>query len=168
MGFMDHEAIERLAATPKTLAHLVAEASEEALDRVQGTNWSARTILAHFRDDEYLCMRVAVERMLAEVRPNLTFIDGGEWEPERNRSRDRKDWLLADFALQRQASLAILRMMAPTDWHRVGVTTDGREITIERFVAAWVGHDAEHVAQLETALGETLGQVMERRSRPPE
>lgn len=165
---MDHEAIERLAATPRTLAHLVAEASDDALDRAHGTNWSARTILAHFRDDEYLCMRVALERMLAEDVPLLTFIDGAEWEPVRNRSRERKDWLLADFALQRQASLAILRMMQPADWQRRGRTAEGREFTIERFVAAWVGHDAEHVTQLEVALGETLGQVMERRTRPPE
>ena len=165
---MDHEAIERLAATPKTLAHLVAEASEEALDRERAGAWSARTTLAHFRDDEYLCMRVALERMLAEDVPLLTFIDGGDWEPGRNRTRDRKDWLLTDFALQRQASLAILRMMPPADWQRRGKAGDGREFTIERFVASWVGHDAEHIAQLETALGETLGAVMERRARPAE
>lgn len=165
---MDHEAIDRLAATPKTLAHLVAEASEEALDRSEGGAWSPRTILAHFRDDEYLCMRVALERMLAEDKPLLHFMDGAVWEPGRNRSRERKDWLLTDFALQRQASLAILRMIQPADWQRAGTTADGREFTVARFVAAWVGHDSEHIAQLEAALGETLGEVMERRARPAE
>jgi hypothetical protein len=165
---MDHELIDRLAATPRTLAHLVAEASDEALDRAPNGDWSARTVLAHFRDDEYLCMRVALERMLAEELPVLNFIEGEHWEPGRNRSRDRKDWLLGDFALQRQASLGILRGMRPEDWSRKGRRTDGREFTVAQFATAWVAHDADHIAQLERCLGESLADVMERRARPHE
>jgi hypothetical protein len=165
---MDHELIDRLAATPKTLAHLVAEATDEALDRALPGQWSARTVLAHFRDDEYLCMRVALERMLAEDLPTLNFVEGEDWEPGRNRSRDRKDWLLGDFALQRQASLGILRGLRPEDWSRKGRRADGREFTVAQFVTAWVTHDADHVAQLESSLGESLGEVMERRARPAE
>lgn len=160
------ELIARLAATPRTLAHLVAEAPEERLDMAFAGGWSARTILAHFRDDEYLCMRVALERMLAEDTPALRFIDGAEWEPGRNRARDRKEWLLADFALQRQASLGILRGLRPADWALRGRTEAGREFTVEQFVARWAAHDAEHVAGLEAALGETFTEVMARRARP--
>ncbi|MBE0611072.1 MAG: DinB family protein [Dehalococcoidia bacterium] len=158
------ELIARLAATPRTLAHLVAEAPEKRLDMAFAGGWSARTILAHFRDDEYLCMRVALERMLAEDSPALRFIDGAEWEPGRNRARDRKEWLLGDFALQRQASLGILRSLRPADLTRKG-TRGGRELTLEQLVGAWVRHDREHVGQLEQALGETLEQVRERRER---
>jgi len=158
------ELIEQLAATPKALAHLVAEATDAQLDAAAEGEWSARTILAHFRDDEYLCMRVAASRMLAEDVPELHFIDGADWEPGRNRSRDRKDWLLADFALQRQASLGILRALRPEDRARTG-RREGREFTLEQFAGAWVRHDREHVAQLEQALGETLEGVRERRAR---
>lgn len=158
------ELIAQLAATPATLAHLVAEADDAKLDTAGAGGWSARTILAHFRDDEYLCMRAALTRMLAEERPALHFIDGADWEPTRNRTRDRKELLLADFALQRQASLGILRMLRPEDWRRTG-TVDGSEMDIERLVAAWVKHDREHIAQLESAVGETLEQVRERRAR---
>ncbi|HMO54900.1 MAG TPA: hypothetical protein PJ994_10385, partial [Tepidiformaceae bacterium] len=122
----------------------------------------------HFRDDEYLCMRVALERMLAEDVPTLQFIDGADWEPRRNRSRDRKEWLLGDFALQRQASLAILRGLRTEDWTRSGRRPDGREFTVAQFATAWVAHDSEHVAQLESSLGETLGEVMERRAHAAE
>lgn len=160
------ELIARLAATPRALAHLVAEAPEERLDMAFAGGWSARTILAHFRDDEYLCMRVALERMLAEDNPALRFIEGAEWEPGRNRARDRKEWLLADFALQRQASLGILRGLRPADWSLRGRTEGGREFTVEQFVSSWAAHDAEHVAGLEAALGETLAEVIARRSRP--
>lgn len=168
MEGMDHELLDRLAATPRTLAHLVAEATDDTLDRAPVGGWSPRTLLAHLRDDEYLCMRVALERLLAENGPVLRFMEGDDWEPSRNRTRDRKEWLLADFALQRQATLGILRTLRPEDWERRGSTTEGRDVTIAGLVRQWVSHDAEHVAQLEALLGETLHEVMERRARMPE
>lgn len=158
------ELIQQLAATPGTLAHLVAEADEARMDAAENGAWSARTILAHFRDEECLCLRAALTRMLAEESPALHFIDGADWEPGRNRTRDRKEWLLADFALQRQASLGILRMLRPADLARSG-TRDGRVFTLEQLVGVWVRHDREHIAQLERALGETLSEVRERRAR---
>lgn len=161
---MDSELIERLAATPKTLAHLVAEASDALLDAAPPGEWSARTTLAHFRDDEYLCMRVALERMLAEDSPAVHFMDGADWEPARNRTRDRKEQLLGDFALHRQASLLILRSLRPEDWSRQGRNGE-RVLSIEDLLRGWVRHDASHIAQLEAALGETLADVLARRSR---
>lgn len=163
--FMD-ELIARLAATPRTLAHLVAEAPEERLDMAFAGGWSARTILAHLRDEEYLGMRVALERMLAEDNPVLRFPAADAWEPARNRDRDRKEWLLGDFALQRQASIAILRSLRPGDWERRGQAPAGREFAVSGLVRYWAAHDAEHIAGLEAALGETLAEVIERRRRP--
>lgn len=165
MGSMDHELLDRLAATPRTLAHLVAEATDETLDSAPAGGWSPRTLLAHLRDDEYLCMRIALERILAEDGPVITFMDGADWEPRRNRTRDRKDWLLADFALQRQATLGILRSLRPEDWDRTGQTADGSAVTLPGLLRQWVGHDAEHIAELEGLLGETLHEVIERRAR---
>ena len=158
------ELIQQLAATPSALAHLAAEADDTRLDAAAPGDWSARTILAHLRDDEYLCLRAALTRILAEDSPALHFIDGADWEPGRNRTRDRKEWLLADFALQRQASLGILRMVRPGDLARSGFR-EGREFTLEQLIGVWVRHDREHVAQLERALGETLEDVRARRAR---
>ena len=166
---MHDELIARLAATPANLAHLVAETTYAELDMTPaGSGWSARTVLAHFRDDEYLCMRVALERMLAEDTPTLRFIDGSKWEPERSRARERKEWLLGDFALQRQASVAILRGLRNSDWDRGGRTVERGVFTVAAFLRAWVSHDDQHVGQLEAALGETLAQVRERRARRDE
>jgi hypothetical protein len=164
---MDHrELLARLAATPKTLAHLVVEAGDAALDRrAADGGWDARTILAHFRDDEMLCMRPALARMLAEDEPALHFIEGGDWEPRRNRERDRKETLLADFALQRQATLNQFDCLREADWQRKGIS-GGTPFTVGDFLSSWVHHDAEHIAQLEAALGETLSDVLARRARP--
>lgn len=159
------ELIAKLAGTPSALAHMVAEASDAQLDAAVPGQWSARTILAHFRDDEFLCMRVVLERALAEDTPLVTFIEGHDWEPRRNRTRDRKEWLLGDFALQRQATLGILRMLRTEDWERQARRADGQEFTLGQFLGAWAKHDAEHLAQLEVALGETLADVRERRAR---
>jgi hypothetical protein len=158
------ERIDQMAATPRTLAHLIAEASDAQLDAAIDGGWSARTVVAHLRDDEYLCMRVALERALAEESPEVRFIDGGDWVGGRNTTRDRKDWLLADFALQRQASISILRMLRPDDWERTMTGSDGRTFSVSQLLDGWLRHDAEHVAQLESVLGETLGQVLERRA----
>lgn len=165
---MHDDLIARLAATPSTLAHLVAEADDAELDSVPSSGWSARTLLAHFRDDEYLCMRPALERMLAEDTPTLRFIDGAGWEPGRSHARDRKEWLLGDFALQRQASLAILRNLQPSDWLRRGRIAGRDTFGVEALVGSWADHDAEHIAQLESALGVTLAEVKERRARREE
>jgi DinB superfamily len=160
--------IAALAATPKALAHLIVEATEERLDALEPGGWSARTTLAHFRDDEYLCMRVALERMLAEESPELRFIDGGEWAPNRRRNRDRKEQLLSDFALHRQASLNILQSLEGGDWDRTGTAPGHGTFTIARFLHAWAAHDAEHIAQLQRLLGETASEAQARRARPPQ
>jgi hypothetical protein len=156
--------LDRLAATPRTLAHLVAELSDASLDGAPAGAWSIRTVLAHLRDDEYLCMRPALERALAEDEPAVSFMDGADWEPARNRTRDRKEWLLADFALQRQATVAILRMLRAGDWDRTA-TRSGRRFTVRELVTAWAAHDDEHVQQLEALTGESLAEVLKRRAR---
>lgn len=161
------ELLARLGATPRTLAHLVVEADDARLDAVPPEGgWSPRTILAHLRDDEFLCMRPALGRMLALDSPDLFFMDGSDWEPGRNRVRDRKETLLGDFALQRQATLNVFACLRESDWERRGNAWDGEAITILQLLSAWVGHDAAHVAQLEQALGETLPDVLQRRAHP--
>ena len=166
---MTTERIDLLSATPKTLAHLVAETPDELLDAaVAPGEWTARTVLAHLRDDEFLCMRVCVERALAEEKPSVALLDGADWVGDRNRTRDRKELLLADFALQRQASVSILRALRPAEWERRMHHAEYGEFTISQFLDAWLRHDAEHVAQLERAVGETLGDVLRRRARMSE
>jgi hypothetical protein len=160
------ERIDILTTTPKTLAHLVAEASDMQLDQQPaGDGWSARTVLAHLRDFEFLEARLALERALAEERPTVSGLDNRAWEEKRNRTRDRKDWLLAEFALQRQASASILRGLRPEDWQRELRTPFAGQTTVSALLDWWLEHDALHIAQLEGALGETLAEVLARRAR---
>ncbi|MGE5596662.1 MAG: DinB family protein [Hyphomicrobiales bacterium] len=159
--------IDQLAATPRNVAHLVAEVDETRMGEPGPDGWPPRVIVAHLRDDEYLCMRAALESMLARENPELHFMEGGDWVATRNTLRDRREQLLADFALQRQATLSILGGLRPADWERRGHTRAG-ELTIAQLVERWAGHDAEHLAQLERAVGETLAEVRQRRAEMAE
>jgi hypothetical protein len=158
--------IKQLAATPSTLAHLVVEASDEQLDAAAPGEWSARTVLAHLRDDEFLVLRMRCERMLSEDGPVFPDFDEKAWAAGRNQTRDRKEELLGDFALQRQASLNMLANLRPGDEHRAGRHAEYGAFTVRSWVAHWVEHDREHVEQVERALGHSLAEVLERRARP--
>ena len=61
-----------------------------------------------------------------------------------------------------------MRGLEAADWERLGQTADRGVFTIASFVDAWARHDAEHIASLESALGETLAEVKERRARREE
>lgn len=160
------ELLELLAATPGKLANLVAEAGDATLDVAAAGEWSGRTILAHFRDVEVLADRLRLERILAEEAPIFANFDEDRWAVERNRRRDQKAQLLADFALQRQASLSILGGLRPADWSRSGSHPSRGQFTVDAWLEQWVDHDLAHIAQLEAALGETLEDVLRRRAHP--
>jgi hypothetical protein len=173
---MTESRIERLASTPRTLAHLVVDASDDLLDAEPGPGaWSVRTVMARLRDDEFLCMRLCVERALAETEPEVTFLEGSDWVASRRRGRDRKEQILADFALQRSASVAILRSLGDEDWGRAVRDRRRGRLTISDLVDIWIRHSDEHLAQVERLLGETLAEVQARRAawaaaypRPPQ
>ncbi|GAB4329686.1 MAG: hypothetical protein Kow0010_14270 [Dehalococcoidia bacterium] len=165
MGLVTHELAQMLQATPKTLAHLVVEVPEERFDAAEPGGWSPRLVLAHLRDIEVLSLRLGLERLLAEDEPRLARFDTEAWETSRNLDRDRKDVLLTDFALQRRASAALIEALGPADWQRTGIAPDGAPVSVEGWVRAWLRHDAEHIAQLEALVGETLAEVLARRAQ---
>ncbi len=160
--------LDSLAATPKKVAHLVAEAGDARLDAVAPGEWSARTVLAHFRDVESLTNMLRVLRMLAEDGPALADFDELAWSESRNRSRERKEQLLGDFALQRQALITLLGGLRTSDWARTGAHPYRGGFTVRTWAEAISEHDVAHLSQLEGVLGETLDDVLQRRYHPRE
>ena len=128
----------QLRETPTLAARLVAETSDERLDASIGEGWSARVILAHLRDIEFLEMRMLLERMLGEDEPELTFLDSEQWQATRNTTRDGKRQILGDFALQRQATMGILDGLRPEDWARTAAGPDGDSLTVVQLVTGWL------------------------------
>lgn len=150
------ELIDILEATPHILEEIVAAADEALFDKAWPGEWTPRVVLAHLRDDEYLTMRMRLERMLAEEqRPLLMPFDETAWAANRWTGRDALAELLADFREQRVASVQILRRLDGDDWGRVAYQPEIGELTIRTWTEHWVEHDQTHINQLRAGLGLT-------------
>ena len=149
----DH--LHTLAQTQAALTRLAASLSDEVLDfRPEPDAWSTREILAHLVDDEMYVMRTRLERIVKEDHPDLTPHDEKQWYAARNTTRDGRDELLADFALQRAASLGIMHMLRDSDWARSGFQPEYGHFSAEGWLDHWVAHDTTHLRQIEANLAE--------------
>jgi hypothetical protein len=145
--------VQALRGTHAALARLTSSASEAELDyRVAPDEWTVREILAHLVDDEMYVMRMRLERILKEDRPNLVPYDQSLWYASRNTARDALTELLADFATQRAASLGIIDTLREPDWLREGYQPEYGTLTTETWLEHWADHDAVHLRQIERAL----------------
>jgi DinB family protein len=148
-----NELIRTLEKTHPTLVKLTRKLSEAALDfRPTPADWSTRDVLAHLVDDEMYVNRLRLERIVKEDMPHLTPHDEKKWYADRNTSRDRRSELLADFALQREASLMMLKMLRESDWARMGFQPEYGEFSAEGWLSYWVKHDLVHLKQIESNL----------------
>ena len=147
------ELLRAMEETYPTLVRLVSGRDDAALDyRPAEGDWSAREILAHLVDDEMYVMRLRVERIVKEDLPHLAPHDEQKWYRGRNTTRDGLSELLADFELQRRASLGMIRMLRESDWQRKGYQPEYGEQTAEEWLAIWLRHDQDHLRQIEANL----------------
>lgn len=148
-----NETLATLEATEPALRRLTDALDDDALDfRPEPDAWSIREVLAHLVDDEAFIMRQRLARIVKEERPHLAPHDEKQWYADRNTSRDARDELLADFQTQRAASLALIRLLRPADWQRVGFQPEYGEFTAEGWLEHWADHDIVHLNQIEATL----------------
>ena len=142
-----------LEGTIPALTELAASLDNAALDfRTAPDEWSIREILAHLVDDEMYVMRLRVERIVKEDQPHLAPHDEKRWYATRNTTRDALNQLLADFRIQREASLAMLHMLRDEDWARTGTQPEYGTFTAEEWLDHWAEHDTVHLEQIEQNL----------------
>jgi hypothetical protein len=60
--------------------------------------------------------------------------------------------LLADFSVQRAASLGMIKMLRESDWERQGTQPEYGTFTAEGWLGSWVEHDAVHLLQIASNL----------------
>jgi hypothetical protein len=142
-----------LEQTHPTLARLTSSLPDPALDfHPHADAWSIREILAHLVDDEMYVMRTRFERMIKEDSPSLAPNDEKKWHANRNTTRDAIELLLSDFALQRAASLGIIKTLRESDWQREGYQPEYGHFTTEEWLTRWAEHDTVHIRQIESNL----------------
>ncbi len=140
----------------KSSLELHAEAARNALADAEG-GWSARTVLAHLRDDEFMVMRSRLVRMTVEDHPTLAPFDEKAWAASRWKGRDTVDELLADFRLQREVTMMGLRRLESDDWLRTGLQPEYGAFDVHWWVEHWLEHDENHIAQISSALAKATG-----------
>ncbi len=152
-GHLPREArLARLARTPGELVAAIAGRSDDALSRrPDATNWAAKEVLCHLRDNEEsfldrLRMIVAMDERFPRSNPN-------RWAEERQYPRNDAAEALHAFGRRREETLALLSSLGPREWERGGVHLDSRgRRTIDQFVSVIAWHDDNHLDQLRRAL----------------
>ena len=148
--------IATLRNTSGRLVELTDGISERALDfRAHADDWTIREILAHLVDDEMYVMRLRLARIVKEQDPQLAPNDEKAWYATRNTSRDQLAELLADFSLQRAASLGIIAFLTEDQWARGGIQPEYGHFTAAEWLGYWAEHDMTHLEQIENNLTAT-------------
>ncbi len=146
--------VSRLAESARRLATITGGVSDEVLDRAPAPGeWSARTVLAHLRDDEFMVMRPRIERIAVEDVPALAPFDEQAWAETRWRGGDSLDALLEGFRVQRVATVAILERLTEQEWRRLGSQPEIGTFDLWWWVEHTLEHDEVHLAQAARALG---------------
>lgn len=145
--------LEGLVTTPDRLESLTAGVDDAALDAAPDGEWSARVVLAHLRDDEYMLMRPRMVRIVVEAHPTLVPFDERAWAASRWKGRDALPQLLEDFRMQREASMMMLRRLEGDDWQRTGLQPEYGVFDAHWWLEHWLDHDENHLAQIESVLG---------------
>jgi uncharacterized damage-inducible protein DinB len=140
-----------LAADLEELTEVVGRLPADQLERPPAGGWTARQVLAHLADFE-LMAAVRVRTVLSIDRPALASY-GQEEFTDRFSALETAEDALERFAVNRKATLRVLRALEPADLDRVGVHPHRGEETLRRTLEMLARHDRAHLDQLVRAAG---------------
>ncbi|MGN7454248.1 DinB family protein [Paenibacillus pasadenensis] len=127
----------------RALERLGALSEEQASHRYAPEKWSVRQVIGHLADTE----RILSYRLLAIARGDRTPLPGFA-EDEYVAAAPFESWTakeaLADYAAVREATLSLLRGLAPGDWERSG-TANGLPHSALLLACVIAGHERHHL-----------------------
>lgn len=140
------------AAAPAKLAKLLKKATPaKARKRPAPGKWSIAEILAHLADTEF-AMGWRIRIVLSEPRSTLQPFDQDAWAGAmRYEKRDPKK-SLEQYRALREANVAVLKSIAPSDWKKCAMHPERGELTVRKIAEMTAGHDLNHIAQIERIL----------------
>jgi DinB superfamily len=141
-----------LAATPKKLERLAKGVSPAKLRKKPAPDkWSVAEILAHLADVE-IVIGWRIRSILGAPGTEVQAYDQNAWNAALHYDkRDaRKD--LIQQRVNREANLALLKTLTPTQWKQFGVHAERGQESIEHIAKMVAGHDVNHIQQIERAL----------------
>jgi hypothetical protein len=151
---LHRDLLDALKAMPETLTGLLDGVNQEQARSAKGgdENWSVVEVVCHLRDAE----EISLQRTIAMRDQNTPQIIGYDQETlarERDyRNADLRAALTAFIAFRGQ-HVAVLSILVPQQWERVGQHNEFGRITIFDMIIHKVNHDAIHCAQIARQLG---------------
>jgi hypothetical protein len=141
---------------PLKLATLIAGKSEDALRQAPAPGkWSVVEVIAHLAEDE-LATSWRYRQMLENPGVPLPAFDQDEWA----RRGRYAEWDLRDalemFRLLREANMRLLARLTEEECARWGTHTERGRLTVAALAGHMNGHDARHLAQIESIIESIL------------
>ncbi len=145
----DQDPLKVQAATPKKLERLVNGVSTAKLrKRPAPDKWSVAEIIAHLADVE-IVVAWRMRSILGAPGTDVQAYDQNAWVIAGHYDkRDLRKDLIQQRVL-REANLALLKTLTPSQWKQFGMHSERGQETIERIVRMVAGHDLNHIQQIE-------------------
>ena len=114
--------------------------------------YTLHQILAHTRDLEVLAFVPRLRRILMEDHPTLDAFPSHHWSDADYQPDEATDKILNDFALTREAALAILRPLPTEGWNRTSFHPPSGPRTAQWWAERMYVHAQEHLDEIRLAL----------------
>lgn len=142
------EFIKSLEGQMEKLDRMLKKYDEKALSKKSEGKWSAKEIIGHLGDCEYVYgvrMRIA----LAEPGNTLQAFDQELWVRNLKHQEKEIGKLVETLKGLRRANLTVLRDVKETDWEKFGMHTERGKMTVEGMVKLLGEHFEKHLQQVE-------------------
>jgi len=138
-----------LKDTTPTLENLVALTTpEKLLSKPAPDRWSICEVLNHLTDVENLAVGHRAKRVVEEDLPLFVDYDRDARYAAGAYANDDGERALESFRKAREASLAWLDGIQPSDWKRRGKHPAVGEVDLTQLMSLWAFHDLSHVRQV--------------------
>jgi hypothetical protein len=143
-----------LAATPARLESLVAGATTRELTwTTSPARWSITQIVAHLADAE-IVIAWRMRSVLASDGIAMQPFDQNEWATAFKYQAADAAAAVTVFGVLRTSNLALLRTVDPERLEHAGMHGERGRESIGQMMRMYMGHDLNHLAQIERLLDE--------------
>ncbi len=150
---LNAEFIKNLEGQMEKLDRVLRKYDEKALSKKPPGKWSAKEIIGHLGDCEYVYgvrMRIA----LAEPGNTLQPFDQNLWVENLKHQEKEMGKLVETLKGLRKANLAVLKDVKETDWEKFGMHPERGKMTVEGIVRVLAEHFEKHLQQVERVAGQ--------------
>ena len=141
--------IPSLEQTTAEISRLLESVADDQDWRPNDEHWSFRHIAAHLEACQTECVLVRVRQIAAGAKPTFEFYDNDGWDfTDRDLRHSVREW-----GESRHRTFAFVQSLSPERLSRTGSHRTFGEITVVDYLKIDLGHDREHLADLNEMLG---------------